>query len=109
MRPLLPLKLCFFLALSRRRKALCMVGLPNQLRSRHRNFRDSESKFRQMGALKPKMVLRLFEQLGFQTIVLADTDTVWLRDPASTLRILYKYLQLLAHSLGMLTSVPNCA
>ena len=48
-----------------------------------RNFRDSESKFRQMGALKPKMVLRLFEQLGFQTLVLADTDTVWLRDPES--------------------------
>ena len=36
-----------------------------------------------MGALKPKMVLRLFEQLGFETIVLADTDTVWLRDPES--------------------------
>jgi hypothetical protein len=37
-----------------------------------------------MGALKPKMALRLFEQLGFQAIVLADTDTVWLRDPEST-------------------------
>ncbi len=41
-----------------------------------------------MGALKPKMVLRLFEQLGFQTIILADTDTVWLRDPESALRTL---------------------
>ena len=41
-----------------------------------------------MGALKPKMVLRLFEQLGFQTIVLADTDTVWLRDPESTNAVL---------------------
>jgi len=41
-----------------------------------------------MGALKPKMVLRLFEQLGFQTIVLADTDTVWLRDPESMPRML---------------------
>ena len=60
----------------------------NLLHACRRNFRDSESKFRQMGALKPKMVLRIFEQLGFQTIVLADTDTVWLRDPESMLLML---------------------
>ena len=35
----------------------------------------------QMGSEKPKMVLRLFQEFGFQTIILADTDTVWLRDP----------------------------
>lgn len=36
-----------------------------------------------MGSEKPRMVLRLFEEYGFQTVVLADTDTVWLREPAA--------------------------
>lgn len=36
-----------------------------------------------MGSEKPRMVLRLFEKYGFETVVLADTDTVWLRDPTS--------------------------
>ena len=35
----------------------------------------------QMGSEKPRIVLELFETFNFETIVLADTDTVWLRDP----------------------------
>jgi len=35
-----------------------------------------------MGSEKPRIVLRLFQEYGFQTIVLADTDSVWLREPS---------------------------
>lgn len=34
-----------------------------------------------MGSEKPKAVLRLFKEIGVQTVVLTDTDTIWLRDP----------------------------
>lgn len=38
--------------------------------------------FRKMGAMKPAIVLRFFEQFNLTTVVLSDTDTVWLRDPS---------------------------
>jgi Nucleotide-diphospho-sugar transferase len=34
-----------------------------------------------MGSEKPKAVLRLFDEIQARTVVLADTDTIWLRDP----------------------------
>lgn len=34
-----------------------------------------------MGSEKPKAVLRLFDEIQARTIVLVDTDTIWLRDP----------------------------
>lgn len=37
--------------------------------------------FRKMGAMKPAIVLRFLERFQLSTIVLSDTDTVWLRDP----------------------------
>ena len=60
-----------------------VVTMPADTQMEQANFRGSESKFRLMGSLKPKMVLRLFEEFKFQTIILADTDTAWLRDPSS--------------------------
>jgi hypothetical protein len=30
---------------------------------------------------KPATVLELFEQRGFEMVVIADTDTAWMRDP----------------------------
>jgi hypothetical protein len=47
-----------------------------------RNFRENMTIFRQMGAIKPAIVLWLFERYALSTVVLSDTDTVWLRDPA---------------------------
>ena len=60
-----------------------VVTMPADTQMEQANFRGSESKFRLMGSLKPKMVLRLFKDFKFQTIILADTDTAWLRDPSS--------------------------
>jgi hypothetical protein len=34
-----------------------------------------------MGSEKPKAVLRLFDEIKARTVVLTDTDTIWLRDP----------------------------
>jgi hypothetical protein len=34
-----------------------------------------------MGSEKPKAVIRLFDEIRASTVVLADTDTIWLRDP----------------------------
>lgn len=48
----------------------------------HRNFRDDMKTFRKMGAMKPDIVLQFFEQFNLSTIVLSDTDNVWLRDSA---------------------------
>ena len=45
------------------------------------DFRGNVTKFRAMGSLKPKIVLRLFKEFGFQTVILSDTDVVWLRNP----------------------------
>lgn len=64
-----------------------VVTMPAEQQMQEADFRGSASKFRLMGSLKPKMVLRLFEDYGFQTIVLADTDTVWLREPSSAPRL----------------------
>ncbi len=41
--------------------------------------------FRKMGAIKPAIVLQFFERFNLSTIVLSDTDTVWLRDPVGML------------------------
>jgi Nucleotide-diphospho-sugar transferase len=47
----------------------------------HRNMRNNGTKFRQLATQKPRIVNRLFQTYGFETIILSDTDTVWLRDP----------------------------
>ena len=46
-----------------------------------RNMRNDGTKFRLLATQKPRIVKRLFENYGFKTIILSDTDTVWLRDP----------------------------
>jgi Nucleotide-diphospho-sugar transferase len=46
-----------------------------------RNMRNDGTKFRQLATQKPRIVKRLFKNYGFETIILSDTDTVWLRDP----------------------------
>lgn len=45
-------------------------------------MRNNGTKFRQLATQKPRIVQRLFETYGFKTIILSDTDTVWLRDPS---------------------------
>ena len=52
-----------------------------------RNLRNNGTKFRQLAGQKPRIVQRLFQTYGFQTIVLADTDTVWLRHPDGECRL----------------------
>jgi Nucleotide-diphospho-sugar transferase len=44
-------------------------------------MRNDGTKFRLLATQKPRIVKRLFENYGFNTIILSDTDTVWLRDP----------------------------
>jgi arabinosyltransferase len=34
-----------------------------------------------MGSEKPKAVVKLFDSIQARTVVLTDTDTIWLRDP----------------------------
>ena len=58
-----------------------IVSMPAEVQLEGADFRGNKSSFRLMGSLKPKMVLRLLEEFRFQTVVLTDTDVVWLRDP----------------------------
>jgi len=59
-----------------------IVTLPADQQLEGGDFRGNTSRFRTMGSLKPKMVLRMLEEFQFQTVVLSDTDVVWLRDPS---------------------------
>ena len=45
------------------------------------DFRADFSKFRKMGSNKPLIVLRLLERHAFDTVIISDVDTAWLRDP----------------------------
>lgn len=59
-----------------------------------RNMRNNGTKFRLLATQKPRIVRRLFETYGFETIILSDTDTVWLRHPQGppVLICLYVYV-----------------
>jgi hypothetical protein len=70
--------------------------------------------FRKMGAMKPAIVLRFFEQFYLTTVVLSDTDTVWLRDPSGVclhLPVVIQYLYCLSwcYVLHMPPSIQNKA
>ena len=58
-----------------------IVTLPAEQQLEGGDFRGNTSRFRTMGSMKPKMVLRMLEEFKFETVVLSDTDVVWLRDP----------------------------
>ena len=58
-----------------------VVSLPAEQQLDGGDFRGNTSRFRTMGSMKPKMVLRMLVEFKFQTVVLSDTDVVWLRDP----------------------------
>lgn len=73
----------------------------------------SRSKFLRMGAQKPLAVLRLFEEVNAQTVVLMDTDTIWLRDPFPWLdqhpqADMYVTTDCLSHEAEVL-KIPNMA
>lgn len=45
------------------------------------DFCGNEMALRQMGAVKARFVLGLLQQYQVDTIVVSDTDVVWIRDP----------------------------
>lgn len=45
------------------------------------DFRGNAAAFRTMGAVKARFVLNLLENFKIQTVVVSDTDVVWVRDP----------------------------
>ena len=47
-------------------------------------FRGDLRTFRNMGAIKPALVLHYMQHYSLSKISLSDTDTVWLRDPTGT-------------------------
>ena len=49
------------------------------------DFRADFSKFRKMGSNKPLIVLKLLQEHHFDTVIISDVDTVWMRDPSEFL------------------------
>lgn len=47
------------------------------------DFRGNALAFREMGATKARWVLGLLEQYEVDTVVVSDTDVVWIQDPRS--------------------------
>jgi hypothetical protein len=51
----------------------------------NRIFRGNTTKFRKMGSQKGRIVRHVMEQYGYDTVILSDVDTVWLRDPSDVM------------------------
>eukprot|EP00887_Chlorella_sp_A99_P002045 scaffold18.g2045.t1 len=77
----------FISAFDKQTASLCAAaGLPHALLAEgglsSQFFRANLTVFRSMGVLKVSLVTALLEGYKVQTLVVSDTDTVWMRDPS---------------------------
>lgn len=77
----------FITAFDKQTASLCAAaGLPHALLAEgglsSQFFRANLTVFRSMGVLKVSLVTALLEGYKVQTLVVSDTDTVWMRDPS---------------------------